>query len=298
LHPRGRMSLRAPALAAALGLSCAPALPVPPASASGAGVMVRVATWNVHDLFDAEDRLLPPGDRDDVPAPAEVEAKLARVAAVLVRLDADVVLLQEVENAALLDRLAALAGYPEARLVEGGDPRGIDVAALSRLPVRAYVSHGADRDAAGRPLWPRDCVELHVHAGAASPPLVLLASHLSSALSDDGTRRAAQAARLRELADELRAGGAGVVAGGDLNDGPDSEALAPLLADGAWVRAGARLPPDGAWTWSGGGRREVLDHLLVPAGGGPAALAAWVADGADVAAASDHRPLVADLWVE
>src|SRR6266508_4551272 len=218
-------------------LACAPDLGAPRRTGRSAAE-VRVATWNVHDLFDSDDRLVPPGELDSVPAPAEVEAKLDALAAVLERIDADVVVLQEVENAALLARLAARAGYPEARLVEGYDPRGIDVAALSR----------------------RACVELHVRTPGR--PVVVGASHLSSALSDDGTRRALQAGRLREIADGLRAARptALVLAGGDLNDRPASAALAPLLEDGAWIDPA----PPGVVTWTGASGTARLDYLLLP----------------------------------
>jgi endonuclease/exonuclease/phosphatase family metal-dependent hydrolase len=270
-------------------------LPTPPPVAAGRGAaVVRVATWNVHDLFDAEDRLLPPGDLDDVPAAADVEAKIATVAAVLLRLDADLVILQEVENGALLGRVAAAAGYPWARLVEGNDPRGMDVAALSRLPLRAYLSHAEETGPDGRRLWPRDCVE--VLAVAAGRPLVVVGSHLSSALSDDGTRRRWQAARLREIADAARAadGAAFVLAGGDLNDVPDGAALEPLLGDGAWSDPVPAAEP----TWFGVSGAARLDSLLVPADAVDALLEARVDRGADVAAASDHRPVVLDVRVE
>lgn len=282
------------ALALALATGCAPppldAAPGPPAA------LVRIVSWNVHDLFDDVDRIEPPGALDPVATAEEVEAKVARVAAVLARLDADLVLLQEVETAALADALAARAGYAEARLVEGNDPRGIDVAVLSRLPLRAYISHRDERDAAGRPLFPRDCVEAHA-ALPGGRTLALVGSHLSSALSDDGTRRAAQAARMRELADALVRGGAWVVAGGDLNDEAASAALAPLLGDGAWTDPAAALPPDAGWTWSGGGARAALDHLAVPRADAAAVVQAAVAGGPDVEAASDHRPVVLDLWL-
>ncbi len=281
-------------LAAAAVLACAPALPPPPAPGATvrAPVEVRVATWNVRDLFDAEDRIVPPGDEDLVPSPADVEAKLARVAAVLARVDADVWLLEEVENAAVLAALAAAAGYEVARLVDGNDARGIDVALLSHLPVTGYASHAAELGPDGAPLWPRDCVEAWVDAGAGGPRLVVVGSHLSSALSDDGTRRSRQAARMREIADAAAAEDpvALVLAGGDLNDAPASAALAPLLADGAWRDP---LPPDAA-TWSGDAGAGRLDYLLVPAGSG-AVVAAWVDAGADVALASDHRPVVLEL---
>ena len=275
-----------------LAIAC---LPSPPPAVTGrAPTVVRIATWNVHDLFDAEDRVVPPGDEDLVPGPVEVEAKLARVAAVLERLDADLVLLQEVENVAILARLAALAGYPAARLVDGNDPRGIDVAALSRLPLRAYLSHAQEIGPDGRRLWPRDCVEVLATAGGR--PLVLVATHLSSAVSDDGTRRRWQAARLREIADGARAGDAAalVVAGGDLNDVPESAALEPILGDGAWLDPAPTAEP----TWAGPSDAARLDYLLVRAEVVAALLAARIERGPDVDAASDHRPVVLDLRVD
>jgi endonuclease/exonuclease/phosphatase family metal-dependent hydrolase len=271
---------------------CAPTLGPEPAAVRGADD-VRVATWNVHDLFDEVDRVLPPGELDEVPSPDEVETKLAAVAAVLLRLDADVVLLQEVENGDVLRRLAARAGYPEARLVEGLDPRGIDVAALSRLPVDGYVSHLDEVDAGGRRLWPRDCVEVHVRT--AGRPVVVVGTHLSSALSDDGTRRTLQAARLREIADAVRASrpGARVLAGGDLNDVPGSAALAPLAGDGAW----RRVADPAVATWGSGPEAERLDDLLASADDVAAVRAAAVVDGGDVRRASDHRPVVVEVAV-
>ena len=74
---------------------------------------------------------------------AAVEHKLAVVAEAILQVGdgrgADVIALQEVENAAILERLRtgfmADAGYRPAILIEGADVRGIDVAFLTRLPV-------------------------------------------------------------------------------------------------------------------------------------------------------------------
>jgi endonuclease/exonuclease/phosphatase family metal-dependent hydrolase len=276
-------------------LACGPSAPRTGGSSADPPAVVRVVSWNVHDLFD---EVADPGTLDPAVAPAEVEARLEAVAAVLRRLDADAVLLQEVENLTLLLRLAVRAGYPEARLLEGNDPRGIDVALLSRWPVTGYQGHAQERAPDGRPLWPRDAVEAGLSIGGLR--LVLVATHLSSRLSDpDGARRRIQSARLRELADLAAAAdpGALVVAGGDLNDEASAPALAPLFGDGAWLEvvgtSDAGRPPD--WTWSDGRLRQALDHLAVGAGQAGRVLAGWVADGPDVAAASDHRPVVADL---
>ena len=292
------MARSAPACLLLLPLiqACGPAAGPPPVSGADGPSVVRVATWNVHDLFDEVDRVGPPGDLDPVPTPAEVEAKLDRVAAVLERIDADVVLLQEVENAALLDRLAERAGYPEARLLEGNDPRGIDVGLLSRRRVEAYTGHVGEVGPDGRPLWPRDAVEAVVDLGAR--PLVLVGTHLSSHLSDpDGTRRRLQATRLRALGDAAAAGhpGALVLVGGDLNDEAAAAALLPLLGDGRWIDPDAGVPVGLGFTWSDGAARSALDHLLIAADQAAALVAAGVVGGTDVAAASDHRPVVVDL---
>jgi endonuclease/exonuclease/phosphatase family metal-dependent hydrolase len=282
-----------------LSAACGPAAPRTAGSgADGRAPVLRLATWNVHDLFDEVDRREPPGLLDEVPPAEAVAARLEAVAAVLRRLDADAVLLQEVEDLPLLARLAARAGYPEARLLEGNDPRGIDVALLSRLPVRRYAGHAAEREPDGSARWPRDAVEAEL--AAAGRPVLLVGTHLSSHLSDpDGARRVRQAAALRALADGAAAAapGALVGVGGDLNDEAGAAALAPLLGDGAWRAAAAADGAGGAWTWAGGSRRAALDHLALPAAQAGAVLDARVEEGEDVAAASDHRPVVLDLAV-
>ncbi|GEJ56247.1 endonuclease/exonuclease/phosphatase family protein [Anaeromyxobacter diazotrophicus] len=290
--------LRATAASLLLLLACGPAPAAPPPPTRS----VRLVTWNVHDLFDEADRTAPPGEADAVLGPAEVEAKLERVGAVLRRLDADAVVLQEVENLALLERLArgplAGRGY-RAALAEGHDPRGIDVGVLTRLPLLEYRSHLDERDPDGGFLWARDLAE--VRLGGAAQALVLVGAHLVSRLDPaSGARRARQAARAREvlLAAAERDPGALAVLLGDLNDLPGSWALAPLLGDGAIADLGAALAPAEGFTWVGGGAEERLDYALVRRSQAASVAAVAVAGGPEVAAASDHRPLVVDLWLD
>jgi endonuclease/exonuclease/phosphatase family metal-dependent hydrolase len=284
-------------LAAALLLGCGAA---PADGARTAGAALRVAAWNVHDLFDEVDRTASPGERDTVLSPADVEAKLAGIGRVLARIDADVVVLEEVETEPLLARLPAgpLAGMGYvAHLRDGFDPRGIDVGILSRVPLTTYVHHLAERGADGSHLWSRDCVEVHLDVGGRR--VVLLGNHLVSRLDPAADpRRTAQAQRLREIVDALGASDPAAlqVILGDLNDVPDSAALTPLLADGALADLGAALPPADSWTWSGGGAKERIDYALVPRREASAAARVEVISGADVAASSDHRPIVLDLW--
>jgi endonuclease/exonuclease/phosphatase family metal-dependent hydrolase len=286
-------------LALAVGLAaCAP--PAEPERSPAASPALRLVTWNVHDLFDAVDRTAAPGAEDTVLSPAEAARKLERVGAVLARLDADVLLLEEVEDEELLQRLAAGAlagrGY-RAFLREGRDPRGIDVGVLSRVPFEVGPSHLDERAADGRFLWARDVLEVRLRLGGR--PLTVLGAHLVSRRDpgEDG-RRLEQAERLRALAAAAARGepGPAVLVMGDLNDVPGSPPIAALLRGGALEDTGAALPAAASWTWSGGGARERLDYALLWAAGAPRVLRVAVEAGPDVSAASDHRPLAVELW--
>lgn len=162
------------ALAALLFLAACTASGTGPAdapaeAASRAAAKVTLMTFNVENLFDTVDD---PGKDDkaflplaakqspqhraacgaiEVPAwraecldldwnEAVLERKLAAIGAVIRAAGApDVIAFQEVEHAALLDRLRDDEldglGYGAAILIEGSDLRGIDVAFLSRLPL-------------------------------------------------------------------------------------------------------------------------------------------------------------------
>lgn len=225
-------------LLGALGLACAPVVPSGTAqarSASQGSVPLRLAVWNVANLFDAVDD---PND-DEVPSPARYKAKLREVAAVLETLDGDFVGLVEVEN---LDCLQALnqtlpAPYPQLGLVEGNDTRrGIDVAFLSRVPVARVVSH-RDHDLPEAPgvsrnyKFSRDCLEVVLET---DPPVTVLVNHFKSQLGgkkEAAAKRRVQAQGVVEIAStvaERQPRGIEVVMG-DLNDRPDSWSLEPVM---------------------------------------------------------------------
>lgn len=78
-------------------------------------------------------------------SPQILQRKMANLAQVILRVNAgkgpDILVLQEVENIAVLEvfrtQFLANAHYSPGILIEGMDPRGIDVAVLSRLPLAA-----------------------------------------------------------------------------------------------------------------------------------------------------------------
>jgi len=258
--------------------------------------LVRLATWNLHDLFDTQDD---PYD-DEVRTRARLEADLEARARVLRELDADLLAVQEVETGELLQELARRTGYEQVVLLEGNDvQRGIDVGLLSRIPLQGSRTHVADRLPRTRGTSPqsrfsRDCLEVHV---AVPGGLVLLINHFKSQ-AFGGRRsealRLAQARRVREIA--LERGQVPLAVLGDLNADPDSLSLAPLKHP-PFLDPLDALPREGRVTWRRGRQASALDYILLNP-----ALARRVApgsvrilDGGAVQAASDHRPVMLDL---
>lgn len=123
--------LAAPARAEAPRLGIAE----PPAKSPGA---IRLATYNVLNLFDTHDDPSLSGDVDDLKS-AKPESEKQAVAQTIRRLDADILALEEVESFdALVEfREAHLKGmgYGYVQSIGPGDERGIEQAVLSRFPI-------------------------------------------------------------------------------------------------------------------------------------------------------------------
>jgi endonuclease/exonuclease/phosphatase family metal-dependent hydrolase len=125
--------------------------------------------------------------------------------------------------------------YAEVMLIDGNDDRGIDVGVMTRsgYHVQSLVSHIHDVDSAGRTIFSRDCPVYEVETPKGNT-LYVLPNHFKSKFGgntpEGQARRMSQANRVAEIYAELKAQGAKYIAVlGDLNDTPDSEALAPLL---------------------------------------------------------------------
>ena len=261
-----------------------------------------LASYNVQDLFDTVDD---PRAAEERPTENQLRNKLTRLGRMLQVLDADVVGLMEVESLGVLSRLnteaLAALGYVETVLIEGNDPeRGIDVALLSRFPVVQTISHAAeiwtDPPGQSRRLFSRDCLECHLTLPSGET-LVVLVNHFKSKRGggDEGDAlRTAQAVRVREIADALLTTHPLTAIVGDLNDTPDSPALASLLEDKTWADLiGQDVPEASRYSFLYRGRPERIDYVLAS----PALRQQFVPHSAliphDLWArrASDHSPL-------
>ncbi len=104
---------------------------------------IRLATYNLENLFDEkDDPSVPPAGMPDITDDKTMRvspARLEALAATIRRLDADVLALQEIESKEALvefnDRFLKGLGYEHVASVDAGDPRGIEQAVLSRMPI-------------------------------------------------------------------------------------------------------------------------------------------------------------------
>src|SRR5262245_25770101 len=190
----------------------------------------------------------------------ETEKKLTAKA--IEELNADVIALQEVENLDVLkrfrsERLKNLK-YNFGMLVDGNDPRQIDVAVLSRFPLVATRSHQHLRDGNAF-LFSRDCLEVDVQVNGKI--LTLFVNHFKSMLDTNNpsqgrkntrAKRVKQAAEVKKIVEARFGSSPGSVPWavvGDLND---------FLGDGQGTTSGVT----DLVTWSE--VENVLDRLPLP----------------------------------
>jgi len=208
----------------------------------------------------------------------EVEFKRAKfseqarenTAKVIKAVKADVACIVEAEarpalvafNADLLDSRK----FKYAMLIDGNDPRGIDVGVLSGFPIVSLKSHLYDGSANSR-TFSRDClrVEMQLPSGQS---LHLLCNHFKSKSGGETAtdpRRRRQAERVAEILGEYDLTRDLLIVAGDLNDTPTRNPLRPLL-DLPHLHdvLALQFPSDAAARWTYHFRDvQQIDYILV-----------------------------------
>jgi endonuclease/exonuclease/phosphatase family metal-dependent hydrolase len=192
----------------------------------------------------------------------------------------DILCVQEVENMQALRRFNDdfLGGfYDNIVVIDGHDPRLIDVGVLTRNPylIETIVTH-VDEKENGQFIFSRDCLEATFSIGD-DKRLTLFVNHLKSKLEQTpkntekaAQRRLRQAKRVSAIVKERYPGASfneesfGIV--GDFNDSPDSPYLKPLIADLGLENVLARLDDTrDRWThwWDTRNVVSQLDYILL-----------------------------------
>jgi endonuclease/exonuclease/phosphatase family metal-dependent hydrolase len=243
-------------------------------------------------------------------------------------MDVDVLAVQEVEDIDTLRQFNReyLDGmYRYTVLIEGNDPRLIDVGILSKLPIGGVTSwqHAVHPDESSKPVFGRDLLEVEILNPSRSERLMtLFNNHLKSHYVDfrddpvageaaNTKRRTQQAQVVAEIVMARTRPQSRFIVLGDMNDPPDSPALQPLvsalglslmnaLTDAVETRPAKEETPSKAWTYrhkpSGHPPQFTLyDHIWLSPSLATKQSGAWIdrrvrltGDG------SDHDP----AWIE
>lgn len=174
-------------------------------------------------------------------------ADRATLAERIKRLDCDVLAVQEVED---IDTLKTLLHddlpkrYKHYVLVEGNDPRLIDVALVSKLPIGAVVSwHQLPHPKQpSRPVFGRDLLQVEIRDRKRSRKLLtLFNAHLKSHFGDEDDggegkkrndlKRRREAEVFRDVLRAQTRDGAPHLIVGDMDDPPDSPCPAPFAVE-------------------------------------------------------------------
>lgn len=302
----------------------------PKAKAEGA---IRIATYNLENLFDNIDDPAISGDIDDADD-TKPDAQKKGLADAIKRLNADVIAVQEIENHEALvefrDNYLQGLGYDFAKSIGPGDERGIEQGILSRFPIKetkvwenidlggTHPEYAGDRPnkLAGQPLKTRRSpfmatIEVPAEkAGGTAYNLTLFVVHHKSSRGMEYWREA-EATKFSAMVDEIEAANPkqNIVVLGDFNAEQWDESVQ------IWLRSGLECVScahpdsmDPAHTSHASGRtidmilvNPALKHEIIPnstfvlATPQLAPDADWRTAPKPALYASDHMPVAVDL---
>jgi endonuclease/exonuclease/phosphatase family metal-dependent hydrolase len=302
---------------------------------------VRVATFNVENLFarwkfelnvDPSEAIKNGWTVDETKFDELSVDERALTGKAVRELDADILVLEEVENVDTLKhfragQLGGRSAYPYVAGIDGNDPRLIDVAVLSKLPITRVRSNQHLMDPATKttPLFSRDCLEVDVATD--SGPITLYVNHFKSMLDRSPApgsgrhkthdKHQRQADAVKEIIVERHGtdvGDAAFIVLGDFNDylATDADgtttAIAGLVEWDQVENVVTRRADDDQWThfFDAEDEYQQLDYMLLSkslaerTGGEPEItrkgmpLAATRSDGERFVGVGQHKPIASD----
>ena len=284
-------------------LSELPKTHIPEAVTFELGHHLRIATFNVLNLFDSEDDPY----HEDETTKTKPRADLQRLSHAIRDLNADVLALQEVENRDYLQRFLDVflrdLGYRHVVHFEGNDGRGIDVCLVSRVPVGRVTSHRHLRfsDAKGKiRRFQRDLLSVRL-LPPATDPFEVWVVHLKSkgGPADQADIRLAEASQVRDLLNERFASNpqARIIVCGDFNDTFDSPPVTTIVnsPNGSLVTFFDDIPEGERITYNRQPYRDMIDFILCS----PQMAKDYIPNsfqihhGSPDVTGSDHNPVVA-----
>lgn len=247
--------------------------------------VVRLATYNVANLYDDRDDPKLTGQYEDMNS-VKPRAELDGLAAAIRAIDADVLLVEELESQEVLtwfrDTYLSHMGYTTAISLDAGDPRGIEQGVLSRFPVveptvwlqmplKGEHPKGADDAPEGSPITFHRSpfrVDVIVPSGARGNPrdysFTVFAIHAKSGRNSAYWREAEAAGTVQLIQQAMvEDPSRNVVVLGDFNAVQSDASFHTFVSSGLIDLYADRRPEDPATTTHESGRS--IDHILVNA---------------------------------
>jgi uncharacterized protein len=228
---------------------------------------IVIATYNAEFFFDTvcDSGYCGPGDFEPQLTPAEYVAKVKDVAEALRLIDADIILLQEVEKQSCLEDLLVELDdiYDAAYLGERGGPGSMNTAVITKGKITLTNKHLSPIPLPGGGTTTFTRAFLEARITYQGRKVIVFSAHFKSKNNDDPGRRQAEAnAALEILKDTAKYNGdALIVLGGDLNDVAGSGPVNTLENSSSLIRVAAELPAvDQATYWYDG--PIAIDHIF------------------------------------
>ncbi len=229
---------------------------------------LSIATYNVHFLFDTHCDSTGGCDQESFErmlSPKSYQNKLDNVARAIKYIDADIIMLQEIEKEQCLNDLKnKLPDYPYSAFGETGRNASLDVAILSKWPIKATNTYRKQslhegEDGKMHHTLARELLHCQIQTPCGKN-LNILTTHFYSKVSDPQAKwRIEEAKFVADILNDLIAqqGNTAVFFGGDLNDDTTSQPIQALLSP-PWQLASAVRSEIQSHTW----RNHAFDHII------------------------------------
>ncbi|MBQ1999344.1 MAG: hypothetical protein II220_07670 [Spirochaetales bacterium] len=222
--------------------------------------------WNIANAFDTIEE---PKKNDTVLSTEEYNDKMSLTAGIIKKYQTDIVTLCEVENMNVLSDLAKRCGYEYFYLIEGNDPRGIDVAIMSIYEMNYKSNKDMPTPYPGNPRYKfsRDCVTGQFTT-AKGKNFCIVTTHLKSSFRDDGKsemKRDAQVKGILNVIDNIYTAEKTepyLIVTGDLNATRYSSPLQILEKAGLKI-LNYREKQDEFYTYIYRKEKQDLDYIIV-----------------------------------
>ncbi len=229
-----------------------------------------VASANLQRLFDEQDD---PSTSDPVVNAAAVQTRIDRISRVIRETlrSPDVLAVEEVENEALLKRLATATGDYDAYLFEGNDIGGIDVGLMvkrGRVRVLSVTQEGKDTGPANDRLWDRPPLVARLEIGGFAFTAIVVhnRSLINAETATVAAKRRGQAEALRDIIATRAAAGEEVIVLGDFNMFQFDELINVIRSREPLTNLTDTLLLADNYTYIQDGVRQTLDHVLITEG--------------------------------